>query len=95
MIVVRTLFQLHYGKAKQALPLLKEMAALSPEGSARILADVTGTFYTMVLEITVADMADLETQYRAEVGNPAWGPLYARFTPLVMTGSREIFRIVE
>ncbi|GHF29297.1 hypothetical protein HNQ07_000880 [Deinococcus metalli] len=95
MIVVRNIFQLQFGKAKEGIPLLKEMAALSPEGSVRILADVTGDFYTMVLEETAADLADVEARARAEMSHPSWGALYARFTPLVMSGRREVFRTVE
>jgi hypothetical protein len=57
MIVVRNVFQLKFGKAKEAVALLKEGLAIQKkalsgvEFSTRVLTDVTGPFYTLVLEL--------------------------------------------
>ena len=52
MIVVRNVFQLKFGKAREALAVMKEGIAiqkrLAAEGSARLLTDVTGRHYTLV-----------------------------------------------
>lgn len=95
MIVVRNIFHLHFGKAKEGIPLLKEGAALMARGHPRVLADVTGDFYTLVLELTYASMSEAE----ADPGDPeamaAWSKIYERFVPLVHSGKREVFRIIE
>ena len=58
MIVIRNVFRLKYGKAREALPLVKEGLAIQKraitgvEFSTRVLTDVTGSFYTLVLELS-------------------------------------------
>ena len=65
MIVIRNVFQLKFGKAREALAVMKDGVAiqkrLAPEGSARLLTDVTGRHYTLVLEVTVPNLAAIET----------------------------------
>ena len=64
MIVIRNVFQLKFGKAREALAVMKDGLAiqkrLAPEGSARLLTDVTGRHYTLVLEMTVPNLAAIE-----------------------------------
>ena len=56
-VVVRDVFQLKFGKAREAVAVMKEGVAihtrLATEGSARLLTDVTGRHYTLVLEMTL------------------------------------------
>ena len=57
MIVVRNVFRLKFGKAREAAALLKESLAIQKralpdlEFSTRVLTDVSGPFYTLVLEL--------------------------------------------
>lgn len=54
MILVRNVFQLKFGKAREAAALIKENEALiKRHGGAptRFLTDLTGPFYTLVMEI--------------------------------------------
>ena len=52
------MFQLKFGKAREAVALMKESLAIQKRAlagvdfSARVLTDVTGPFYTLVLELT-------------------------------------------
>ena len=97
MIVVRSVFQLKFGKAREARAAMKGLMAINERlgyaGETRVLTDMTGPFYTMVLEMTFPSFADLErTQPMAD---PAWQDAYAKFVPLVESGHREIFSIVE
>jgi hypothetical protein len=66
MIVVRNVFRLKFGKAREALALIKEGVAIQKRAGAtfseRVLTDVTGPFYTVVLELTVASLSALETE---------------------------------
>ena len=61
MIVVRNVFQLKFGKAKEAVALLKEGLAIQKKAladvdlSTRLLTDVTGPNYRLVLELTLPE----------------------------------------
>jgi hypothetical protein len=96
MILVRDIFQLHFGKSREALELMKEGRALEIEMGypvKRVLADLTGPYYTVVSESLFESLADFE---RAATNfSPEWRAWYGRFTPLVREGRREIFRVIE
>ncbi|MGA2477118.1 MAG: hypothetical protein ABSG63_00020 [Spirochaetia bacterium] len=97
MIVVRDIFQVKFGRMKEAKDVWKEMAKLFPaerRGRYRLLTDLTGQYYTLVMENTHKDMADWESSM-SQMSDPAMGALYQKFTPLVDSGRREIFTIME
>ena len=101
MIVVRNVFQLKFGKAKEALPLLKEGIAIQKkalagaEYSTRVLTDMTGPFYTVVLELTVPSLASFESYAPKLFGDKDWQANYQKMSALVESGYREVFSIVE
>jgi predicted thioredoxin/glutaredoxin len=100
MIVVRNVFQLKFGKAREALAVWKDGRALfqrlgMPMEKSRILTDVVGPFYTMVLENTFESLTDYERAGKEVMGNEEWRAWYARLTPLCEGGHREIFSVVE
>ena len=99
MILVRNVFQLKFGKAREALAILKEGVAiqqrLAAEGSARLLTDVTGRHYTLILEMTLTNLVALEAMVPRVFGNPEFQENYQKMVPLVESGQREIFTIVE
>jgi hypothetical protein len=99
MIVVRNVFRLKFGKAREALAVMKEGVAiqkrLAAEGSARLLTDVTGRHYTLVLEMTLPNLAALETMAPRIFGDKDFQANYQKMVPLVESGHREIFTIVE
>ena len=99
MIVVRNVFRLKFGKAKEAVALLKEGVAIQKRAGVemrqRIMTDLVGTFYTLVLELTVSSMAELEANLPKAMGDKDWQATYQKFSALVDTGYREIFTLVE
>ena len=99
MIVVRNVFQLKFGKAKDAVALLKEGIAIQKragvEMNQRILTDLVGKFYTLVLELTVPNMAALEANMPKVMGDKDWQANYQKFSAVVESGYREIFTVVE
>jgi hypothetical protein len=97
MIVVRDVFRLKYGAAKPALAAMKEGRQMLPAAKAvRVLTDLIGTSYTVVLETTFASMSECESEMHKVMGNPAWGKWYhEKFVPHVESGYREVFNIVE
>ena len=99
MIVVRNVFQLKFGKAREALAVMKEGVAiqkrLATEGSARLLTDVTGRHYTLVLEMTLPNLAALEAMAPRIFGDQEFQANYQKMVPLVESGRREIYTIVD
>jgi hypothetical protein len=96
MIVVRDIFQVKFGKMKDSKDVWKEMLKLFPApGRPRILTDLTGQYYTLVLESTYKNLAEYEEMAQKEMSAPGMGALYQKFVPLVDSGRREIFTIVE
>lgn len=99
MILVRDVFQLRFGMAREALALWREGAQfLRASGDVRdlrLLTDLAGPYYTLVLETTYESLGAFEQSMRAETGAPEWRAWYARFTPLVESGRREIFTVVS
>ena len=101
MIVVRNVFQLKFGKAREAIALMKEGLGIQRgvlagvDFSTRVLTDVTGPFYTLVLELTVANLAAFESSAPRLFADKAWQANYEKMAGLVESGHREIFTIVE
>jgi hypothetical protein len=100
MIIVRNVFQLSFGKAREALALAKQNVEMSRKAGLqqdrmRLLTDVVGRFYTLVLEITFSDLAEMERTQSQMMGIPEWRAWYDKMVPLVESGYREIFRVVE
>ena len=98
MIVVRDIFQLKFGRMKEAKDLWKEgLKRVSGQGGSRprLLTDLTGPYYTLVLESTYKDLTDYEASMKRDMSSPDMGAWYQKFTPLVDSGRREIFTIVE
>ncbi len=97
MILVREVFQLKFGKAKEAKALWKEGAIIAEKAGypVRALTDLTGPFYTFVVEISFESLADFEKGPRNTLGAEEWGKWYQKFAPLLVSGRREVFTIVE
>jgi hypothetical protein len=101
MVVIRNVFRLKFGKVREALPIVKEGLAIQKRAltgtafSTRILTDVTGPFYTLVLELTVPNLVSFEAEAPRLMGDKDWQANYQKLTPLVESGYREIFTVVE
>lgn len=101
MVVIRNVFRLKFGKAREAVALMKEGRAIEKrvmsglDYSSRILTDVTGPFYTLVLELTVPTLASFESNAPRLFGDKEWQAHYQKMAALVESGSREVFTIVE
>ena len=99
MIIVRNVFQLKFGKAKDALVLWKEGREIAKRtGSGqkmRAMTDLTGPFYTLVMEEEFPSLAEMEREMQSEMGAEEWKGWYQKFVPLVDKGYREVFTLVE
>ena len=99
MILVRNIFQLKFGKSREALPVFKEgldkMHKLGlGRAPARLLTDVVASFYTVILEQTFESLAEFESLAKGLMANSEWQAWYQKLTPLIEAGRREIFTIV-
>lgn len=99
MIVIRNVFRLKFGKTKEAIALIKEGVAIQKraglEMDQRILTDLVGPFYTLVLELKMSGLGDMEANMRKVMGNTDWQVNYQKFAALVESGYREIFTVAE
>ena len=101
MVVIRNVFRLKFGKAREAVALFKEGIAIQKRAGAgvdfstRLLTDVTGPFYTVILEITAPTLAAFEGTAPQVMGDKDWQANYQKIAPLVESGSREIFTLVK
>ncbi|MGH8005373.1 MAG: NIPSNAP family protein [Limisphaerales bacterium] len=98
MILVRNVFQLKFGKSREALELWKEgLGFLKKAGAekSRLLTDAVAPFYTLVLESIYPGLAEFESFHKKAAANTDWKKWYEKFVPLVESGRREIFTIVE
>ena len=97
MIVVRDIFQVKFGHMKEALEFGRQMRKSfqgPPESRPRFMTDLTGQYYTLVMEGTFKDLADYEKSMRQEM--PGISESYHKnFVPWIDSGRREIFTIVE
>ncbi len=99
MILVRNVFQLRFGKAKDAKDNWKELRSIldrsTSDGRARAMLDVVGPFYTFVLEMTYPSLAAFESEAGGMMGKAEWKAWYDRFVPLVESGHREIYTLLD
>ena len=100
MILVRNVFRLKFGKAKDAIQIWKDGQALAKRlgfkaKSTRILTDLVGDFYTLVFENTFESLSDFEQSGRDVMANPEWQSWFARTLAVTESGYREIFNIVS
>ena len=102
MVVIRNVFRLKFGKARESVAIVKEgleiqkriAATVGVDFPSRLLTDVTGPFYTLVLELSVPSMAVFEQHAGQFMGNAEWQANYQKMQPLVDSGYREIFTVV-
>jgi len=100
VIVVRNVFHLNFGQAKTAVSLWKEGVATARlkghlTGDVRILTDVVGQSYTLVVETTHGSLAEFEESSQVIMKDSDWQVWYPKFVPLAQSGYREILKVVE
>ncbi|MGH7498717.1 MAG: hypothetical protein ACREL3_07690 [Gemmatimonadales bacterium] len=101
MIVVRNVFRLKFGMAREGVAAWKEGLGIAERaglarGTARLLTDMAGPdFYTLVVEMSHDSLGDMERSARTLMDNADWKKWYPRFSALAEGGHREIFSVVE
>ena len=100
MLVARQVFQAKYGKGDELIALFQDFnARMQADGATdmqlRILTDATGAFFTVVTEVEVESLAAWEGSFSKSMGRPWMREWFGKMMPLVESGSREFYRIVE
>ena len=100
MLVARQVFQAKYGRGDELVALFQEFNARMQEADGtgpafRILTDATGPFFTVVTEAEVESLAAWETTFSESMAQPWMGEWFSRMMPLVESGSREFYNVVE
>lgn len=100
MVIARQVFQARYGRGDELVALFQELNTRMHEegGSAprfRILTDASGPFFTVVTEVEVGTLAAWEGSFRESMNKPWMGEWFSRMMPLVESGNRQFYNIVE
>lgn len=98
MIQVREVFHVQFGRAKEAVALTREGIAIEEaNGGAptRLLTDLTGDYYTLVMESEFPDLATFEAGLQQAMQTPEFRAWYPKFAALMNGGRREIYRVVK
>jgi hypothetical protein len=100
MLVVRQVFRAKYGRGDELVALFQEFNTRTREEGAagpsfRILTDASGPFFTVVTEVEVESFAAWEGSFSASMARPWMGDWFGRMMPLVESGSREFYNLVE
>ncbi|HKJ45275.1 MAG TPA: hypothetical protein VJ991_05525 [Balneolales bacterium] len=98
MIVVRNVFKLKFGMAREAVDLWKKWIPESKKVSKsnaeiRLLTDLVGDYYTLVVEISAESLTDYDNWSKNTMGSKEFGDWYKKFKPLAEGGYREIMTV--
>jgi hypothetical protein len=99
MYVIRNVFKCKPGQAKHLIEKFKSMTRIMKEAGAaydeRILVDEVASFWTVVVETQVEDMAKFASMMQEYGSRSDVQEAMAGYMEMVDGGYREIFRLVE
>jgi hypothetical protein len=87
-----------FGKAREVKAVMKEfnsVTGVDMKKQGRVMYDLVGPAYTMVLEMTHDSLSSFEKMMQEEMGKKEWGEWYQKLVPLMESSYREIFTVVE
>ena len=97
MYLVRNVFRARPGHARPLVEKFKNaaphMLAAGPVSSMRVLTDVVATFWTVVIESEVDDLAAYFAMARGATSLPQVGEIMKGYMDHVESGYREIFLV--
>ncbi len=98
MFIERNEFRLKFGKAKDAIALWKEIMKLMKAKDVkdfRVLTDLTGPSYTLVLESSLEDWKEMDTHRSQWAADPKFHELYQKFIPLCESSTKTFYKVEE
>jgi hypothetical protein len=92
VIIIRDVFEAKYGKGDELVALVKE--GRSPFGYGnRVLTDLSGRFFTVVVETEADSLAHFEQLRTQWFSKPDFAGWFARMEPMVRSGRREFYNV--
>ena len=98
MIIERNIFYLKFGKAKEAIAIWKQILDEAKHSNLkgpemRLLSDISGPAYTLILELHIASFTDINSKHTIWATHPSFQELYQQFIPLCERAHREYYKI--
>ena len=97
MIVVRNLFHIQPDQMQKAKELAQEGREIMRHqgySAVRVMTDLTGEYYTLVLEAEFKSVSDFEAGMKKLQSNRKWQKFYPKFRKMILGGRREIYTLV-
>jgi hypothetical protein len=98
MITVREIFRIQPEKMRECKVLVKEMMKIEGEvgmGPSRAMTDLSGEYFTLVIETDHANLAEFEKRMQEGFTDERWREMYGKFRPMLRSGHREIYQVLE
>ena len=101
MIIERLVFRAKFGQGDMIVAAFrewKERIGASFGAPMRLLVDVTGSLFTVVVEIEYRDLAHFDELQRREqelYGGADFEDWFARWAAVTESGTRELYRVLE
>jgi hypothetical protein len=101
MVIERLVWRAKFGQGDQVADAFKQWRAqMAPRFgiTARIMVDLTGPMFTVVVETEYRDMAhvaEMAAQLQAMYGDPEFQQWFGSWQGAVESGTRELYQVVE
>jgi quinol monooxygenase YgiN len=95
-VIEHDVFQAKYGRGDALVELFKGARTLMAEhgrSEYRILTDLSGEFFTVVVEFEWDSLAQLEAEREATFADPGFQEWFAKMPELIESGRRELFTV--
>ena len=93
MILVRQVFQVKYGHMNEVLAAFKAMGTDMPFQNTRVLTDISGNNFTLVLEMTAESVDAYMKTLQAMFADPGQAGMEDVFSTYIESGAREFYNI--
>ncbi|MBS1919757.1 MAG: hypothetical protein JST17_05865 [Bacteroidetes bacterium] len=96
MYIVRDIFNLKYGHFRPVKAMMEEAMKMGmmPQKNNRILSDFTGGAYRVIMETSFESLSDFEKELSRDMSKPEFQEWYKKFTEHVISGEREILKVI-
>ncbi len=98
MIIERDVFQAKYGRGDDLVQLFeggRELLTDLGRLDYRILTDLAGEFFTVVVEFSWGSLAEMEEERERTFSDARFQEWFSEMPELVESGRRELFTVVE
>jgi hypothetical protein len=97
MFIERNEFHLKFGASKEAVPMwrkyLEQVQSEDQKIHVRLLTDISGTAYTLIVEQLHETFAEAEPSQCRLVNRTDWREFYDKFIPLCQSSTRTFYKL--